>query len=102
VKIVYAPRALRDIDAILAYIKKRSPSGAQTVALALERAIELSATVPFAGARTAKKNLYRVPISRHRLTIFYRVAASQDQIEVVRVLRAGRVKNLQRMPRDET
>jgi plasmid stabilization system protein ParE len=31
-KIVYAPRALRDIDGILAYIHKGSPRGAHSVA----------------------------------------------------------------------
>jgi plasmid stabilization system protein ParE len=33
-RIVYAPRALRDIDEILAYIQERSPHGARVKNLA--------------------------------------------------------------------
>jgi hypothetical protein len=36
-KIVCAPRALRDIDGILAYIHERSPRGAYSVSLAILR-----------------------------------------------------------------
>jgi plasmid stabilization system protein ParE len=39
-KIVYASRALRDIDEILAYIRKRSPRGAHSVSVAIEHAIQ--------------------------------------------------------------
>jgi plasmid stabilization system protein ParE len=38
-KVVYASRALRDIDDILAYIKTRNPQGARSVSLAIEHAI---------------------------------------------------------------
>ena len=50
--IVYAPRALRDIDDILAYIQQRSPTAARTVSFAIERAVELSAQVPLTGGKT--------------------------------------------------
>jgi plasmid stabilization system protein ParE len=42
-KVVYASRALRDIDDILAYIKARSPKGARSVSLAIEHAIRACA-----------------------------------------------------------
>ena len=43
-KIVYARRALRDIDRILAYIRGRSPQGAHNVSIAIEHTIHLSAS----------------------------------------------------------
>ena len=45
-KVVYAPRALRDIDDILTYIHKRSPSGARNVSLAIEYTIHTCALNP--------------------------------------------------------
>lgn len=42
-KVVYAPRALRDIDDILAYIHQRSPIGARNVSLAIENTIHMCA-----------------------------------------------------------
>ena len=100
-KVKYAPHAFRDIDAILAQIQTRSSSGARTVSLAIERAAESCALVPYAGAKTDRHDVYRAPISRHRLTVFYRVDADEDAIEIVRVVRAGRVRNLRRVPDDE-
>ena len=100
-KVVYAPQALRDIDSILAHVSRRSPSGSKKVSLAIEHAIELCGQVPYAGGKTDLKNLYRSPLSRHRLTIFYRVDEGRDEIEVVRVVRAGRVKNLRQLPDDD-
>ncbi len=40
-RVVYAPRALHDIDEILSYIAKRSPRGARSVSLAIEHTIHL-------------------------------------------------------------
>ncbi len=51
-KIVYAPRALRDIDEILMYIQARSPRGAHRVSLAIEYAIEMCALNPYAAGKT--------------------------------------------------
>jgi plasmid stabilization system protein ParE len=58
-KAVYAPRALRDIEEILAYIEERSPSGARNVALAIEYSIHTCALNPRAGAKTDEPNVYR-------------------------------------------
>ena len=74
-KIVYAPRPLRDIDEILAYIHKRSPRGAHSVSLAIEYAIQMCALNPHAAGKTDEPNLYRRPLGRYRYTIFYRTVA---------------------------
>jgi len=99
-RIVYASRALRDVDEILAYVQKRSPSGAHNLSIAIERAIEMFALNPRVGARTDRPHVYRLPLRRHRYTIFYRVLLDEDAVEIARVVRAARVKNLGKLPQD--
>ena len=100
--IVYAPRALRDIDDILAYIQQRNPAAARTVSFAIERAVELSAQVPLTGGKTDVPNLYRRPLVQFPYTIFYGVDADHDRIEVLRVVHGARMKDLARLPDDPT
>ncbi len=52
-KIVYAARALRDIDEILAYIQQRSPRGAHSASLAIEYTIRTCALNPRAVGKTS-------------------------------------------------
>ncbi len=98
-RIIYAPRALRDIDEILAYIHKRSPSGARNVSLAIEYTIHMCALHPRTGAKTDEPDVYRRPLGKYRYTVFYRMLA--DGIEVGRVIHGARVKVLTKLPRDE-
>lgn len=100
--IVYAPRALRDIDELLAYIQQRNPAAARTISLAIERAVELSAQVPLTGGKTDVPHLYHRPLVRYPYTIFYSVDADRDRIEILRVVHGARVKNLARLPDDPT
>jgi plasmid stabilization system protein ParE len=100
-KIVYAPRALRDVDEILSYIHQRSPRGAHAVSLAIEHTIERCALNPFAAARTNVPNLYRRPLNKYRYTVFYRVLAGQQGIEIARIVHGARVKDLHTLPDDD-
>ena len=97
-KIVYAPRALRDIDEILAYIHERSPRGAHNVSLAIEHAINMCALSPRALGKTDEPGVYRRALGKYRYTIFYRVLADEEGIEVARVVHSARVKNLRQIP----
>lgn len=97
-KIVYAPRALRDIDEILDYIRTRSPRGAHAVSLAIEYTIQLCALNPRASARTDEPGVFRRPLGKYRYTIFYRINHDATAIEIIRVIHAARVKNLQSLP----
>ena len=99
-RIIYAPRALRDVEEILAYVQKRSPSGAHNLSIAIERAIEMCALNPRIGVRTDRPHVYRWPLRRYRYTIFYRVLLDEDAVEIARVIRATRIKNLGRLPPD--
>ncbi|MGH6815389.1 MAG: type II toxin-antitoxin system RelE/ParE family toxin [Hyphomicrobiaceae bacterium] len=100
-KVVYAPRALRDIDEILAYIAKRSPRGAHNVSLAIEYTIHMCALNPRTGAKTDEPNVYRRPLGKYRYTIFYRTLAGEQGIEVARAIHSTRVKHLGKLPEDE-
>jgi plasmid stabilization system protein ParE len=97
-KIVYAPRALRDIDEILSYIQRRSPQGAHSVSLAIEYEVHLCALNPRAGAPTDEPDVYRRPLGKYRYTIFYRVLSDRDAIEIARVIHGARVKDLRKLP----
>lgn len=97
-KIVYAARALRDIDEILAYIQQRSPRGAHSVSLAIEYTIRTCALNPRAVGKTDEPNVYRRALGKYRYTVFYRVLPNDEGIEVARVVNSGRVKDLRRMP----
>lgn len=100
-KVVYAPRALRDIDEILAYISKRSPRGAHNVSLAIEYTIHTCALNPRTGARTDEADVYRRPLGKYRYTIFYRLLPDDEGIEIARVIHGARVKDLSKLPEDD-
>ena len=95
-KVVYAPKALRDISGILEYIHMRSPRGARNVSLAIEHSIQACALTPRAGGRTDEPNVYRRPLGKYRYRIFDRTR--DDGIEVVRVVRIARVKRVSAVP----
>jgi plasmid stabilization system protein ParE len=99
-KVIYAQRALRDIDRILAHIWKRSPRGAHNVSLAIERTIHLCALNPRAIGKTDEPNVYRRPLGKYRYTVFYRVLPHDEGIEVARVIHGARVKDLRKMPEE--
>ena len=96
-KVVYAPRALRDVDEILFHIHQHSPRGARNVSYAIEHTVHLCALNPRAGSKTDEPDVYCWPLGKYRYTIFYR-ARSDDGIEIVRVLHGARVKNLWQVP----
>jgi plasmid stabilization system protein ParE len=97
-KVIYSRRALRDIDEILAYVRKRSASGALNVALAIEHQLRTCALNPRGSPKTDEPNVYRSPLGKYRYTIFYRAPPGAQGIEVVRVVYSGRVKNLRKIP----
>lgn len=99
-KVVYASRALRDIDDILTYIRERSPGGARSVSLAIEHAVQTCASNPNAAGQTDEPGVYRRPLGRYRYTIFYRILAEGEGIEVARVIHGARVRDLRKMPND--
>jgi len=100
-KIIYAPRALRDIDEILGYVRKRNPRGAHNVSLAIEHTIRMCALNPRGSPETDESNVHRCPLGKYRYTVFYRTLTREAGLEVVRVVHSARVKNLGRIPEED-
>ena len=96
--LIYAPRALRDIDEILAYVQNKSPHGARNVSIAIEHTITICARNPRSGSATDRPDIFRWPLRNYRYTIFYRHNASSDLVEIVRVIYAPRIRNLRQPP----
>lgn len=99
--VVWSPRALRDLDDILGYIQQRSPQGAHNVSLAIERSVGICARHPHLGVKTDEPDVFRWPLGAYRFTFFYRHVANKPDIEIVCLMRSGRIANLGQVPPDE-
>jgi plasmid stabilization system protein ParE len=81
--VVYAPRALRDLQAIETYLLKRSTSGARNVLTAIKATIDDLAEFPKVGIPIGD-NRYRMPVRRYGYLVYYRVAEQRIFILHVR------------------
>ncbi len=99
--VVWSPRALRDLDAILNYIQQRSPQGAHNVSLAIERSVGICARHPHLGIQTDEPHVFRWPLGAYRFTFFYRHTSTEPGIEIICLLRSGRITDLTKLPPDE-
>lgn len=99
-RVVFAERARRDIGDIYNSIAQHNPVAAQNVEDTIRAACERLAEFPHASAATDEPNVRRMPLVRYPFTIFYRVDAERELVEVARVIHAARIKNLGRIPDD--
>lgn len=98
-KVVYTPRAKRDIEAIFergvanwgARVAKRVEQRIFLECEKLGRSAEL-------GAPTDITDVRRLPIVRYPFTIFYRIARADDRIEILRIAHSGSIRNLGKLP----
>jgi plasmid stabilization system protein ParE len=86
--VVYAPRSLRDIDSISAYLTERSPSGAMNVLAAIKASIDALASFPEIGRVVDDSQHRRLPVLRYPYVIFYRIA--QDDLLILHVRHSAR------------
>jgi addiction module RelE/StbE family toxin len=86
--VVYAPRALRDLEHIAAYLIERSPSGAATVLAAIKSTISTLSFFPQIGRLVDDAGHRRLPVPRYPYVIFYRLA--EDQLLVLHIRHASR------------
>lgn len=82
--VVYAPRALRDLVAIEAYLQERSPSGARNVLAAIKATIDDVAEYPRVGIPVDGENRFRMPVRRYSYLVYYRVGEASIFILHVR------------------
>jgi toxin ParE1/3/4 len=87
-RIRYTPRARDDLAAIYSFLDQRSPAGAQSVKIAVERRIRLLADFPFIAPMTEEPGVYELSMIRYPYRIYYRVEA--DEVRIVHVWHASR------------
>jgi toxin ParE1/3/4 len=99
-KVVYADRARLDIADIHDSIARHDPAAAQRVEDRIRSTCEGLADFPYASVATDEPNVRRVPLVGFPYTIFYRIDAERDLVEIARVVHGARVKHLGKMPDD--
>jgi toxin ParE1/3/4 len=86
--IVYAPRALRDLEAIGGYLIERNPAGAINVLGAIKSSIDTLSFFPQIGRLVDNAEHRRVPVLRYPYLIFYRVAG--DELLILHIRHTSR------------
>jgi toxin ParE1/3/4 len=82
--VVYAPRALRDLESIGAYLVERNPSGTVNVLGAIKSSIDTLSFFPQIGRLVDNAGHRRVPVLRYPYLIFYRVVGEEILILHIR------------------
>jgi plasmid stabilization system protein ParE len=70
-KVAYAPRALRDLNEITAYLSVHKPSGAANVIAAIKSSIDTLSFFPQIGRLVDEAGHRRVPVVRYPYAIFH-------------------------------
>jgi plasmid stabilization system protein ParE len=98
-KLVLSPDALGDIDDIYRYVSGQSTQMAERIETAIRQACEACGRSPYLYPAAGKKSVRRYPIRRYGFTIFYRVDEARGSVDILRVVRGLRVKNLRTLPK---
>ena len=75
--VVYAPRALRDLENIAAYLIERSPPGAANVLGAIKAGIDALALFPKIGRTVDEMGHRRLPVLHYPYVVYYRIAGEE-------------------------
>jgi toxin ParE1/3/4 len=86
--VVYAPRALRDLESVAAYLVERNPAGAINVLGAIKSSIDTLSFFPQIGRLVDNAGHRRVPVLRYPYLIFYRVAG--DELLILHIRHTSR------------
>lgn len=99
-KVVYARRVQTDIGEIFDYISSQDVAVALAIEAEIRAACDGVGLFPYANSPTDIAHVYRMPLPQRGFTIFNRVKRQQSSVEIARVVRSARVRNLRRMPRN--
>jgi plasmid stabilization system protein ParE len=69
-RLVFAPRALRDLHEIAAYLSERAPKGAANVIAAIKSSVDTLSFFPQIGRVVDEAGHRRVPVVRYPYAIF--------------------------------
>jgi len=88
-RVVLSRIALAELDEILTYIGKRSPSGARNVEARFRQVFELIARHPQAAERLEQRpEVRRLPLGRYPYAVYYE--AGPDAVTVLRIMHGAR------------
>jgi len=88
VKLSFAPKALAELDDILAYIAERSPSGARNVRNRIQAITGLLEQFPMSGQLSSESGLRRITTPPYPFVIFYEL--TEAEIIIVGLRHAAR------------
>jgi len=86
--VVYAPRALRDLEGIAAYLVGRNPAAVVNVLGAIKSSIDTLSFFPQIGRLVDNAGHRRVPVMRYPYLIFYRIAG--DDLLILHIRHTSR------------
>ena len=87
-KLSYAPRALRDLEGIAAFLVQRSPSGSAHVLAAIKSSIDALTAFPEMAPAVDSAGHRRLPVLRYPYAVFYRIAG--DELLILHVRHTAR------------
>jgi addiction module RelE/StbE family toxin len=86
--VVYAPRALRDLESIAAYLIERSPTGARATLAAIKASVDVLAAFPEVGRSVDDAGHRRLPVVHHPYIVYYRIAG--DELLILHIRHTSR------------
>ena len=98
-KVRYTPAARADIDGIYRAIAPHNTTAAQQVEDKIRATAENLAGFPGVGVLTDVEDVRRLPLVRYPYTLFYRIAAADGAVDILRVVHAATIKDLGQLPK---
>jgi plasmid stabilization system protein ParE len=92
-------RALTDASGLYDHVAAQDPKVALAMETAIRHACSGLAQSAYANPSTSRPNIFRLPIRKYGITVFYRVRPRLAKVEVLRIVRGKRVRSLGRVPR---
>ena len=86
----YSPRALRQLEAIHAYITEHSPLGAAAVITRIRERCEMVGELPGMGTATDQAGVRVLRVTRYPYLIFYAIREASDEVRILRVRHGAR------------
>ena len=97
-RVRFTPASQWDIGDIYDAIAPHNPAAAERVEQYIRKTALDLAQFPLVGVATDVEEVRRLPLVRYPFTLFYRVSALEDAVEILRVVRSSRVKRLGSIP----
>lgn len=89
-RVRFSPRAVRDLDAISAYIRARNPAAAIRVRAAILAMIETLALFPYAGRRQTTEGMRKLVVPKYPYIVYFTVDDAAETIGIVTIRHGAR------------